>query len=140
MPAPVNPERPWPVYLQAFATIFPALVIWSFSNVFLLPKLEYIWQQTGATNSKAQFLMDGSEFMGHQMRWVMLAFCGTVVFLEVFWSSWSRYRRGVIITITVIFQTIVLLGVAGVATATLVAAPLLGKVVKERVPAANTEK
>jgi hypothetical protein len=61
-PPPLPSTEPaWITYLQAAGTIFPALVVWFFSNAWLLPKLEWLWQHTNLPGSKVQWLLDQNQ-------------------------------------------------------------------------------
>jgi len=118
-------ERGLTVYFQAVATIVPTLFIWVFANVFLVPKLQYIWELVGLTHSKAQWFMDESFFLMHHIQVIFGAVVLVIVILELRYRAWPRYRRAVITTLTVLIHTTVLIGITAIACATLFAAPLL---------------
>ena len=118
-------ERGLTVYFQAVATIAPTLFIWVFANVFLVPKLHYIWELVGLTHSKAQWFMDESFFLMHHIQVIFGAVVLVIVILELRYRAWPRYRRAVITTLTVLIHTTVLIGITAIACATLFAAPLL---------------
>ena len=128
VPPPLpNIESALATYLKAFGTIFPALFIWFFSNLFMLPKLEWLWEHTNLTGSKAQWLMDVSNFLAHSMQFIFGAVVLLLIVLELCVSVWPRYRRTVVSVIAVLFHTTVLLGLTAMATSVLLAAPLLTK-------------
>ena len=122
-----SPERALPVYLQAVATILPACFIWFFANIFLVPKLQYIWKIVGLTQSTAQWMMDSSYFFAQHMQYLFGAVFAVFLVLESRYPAWPRYRRTAVATVTVLFHTTVLIGVTAIATAVLLAAPLLTK-------------
>ena len=130
MADPVSPPLPTAetalvTYLKAFATIFPALFIWFFSNSFLLPRLQWLWQHTNLTGSKMQWLMDASNFLAHGMQFGFSGIILLLVALELCVSAWPRNRRVVVSIVTILFHTVVLLGLTAIATSVLLAAPLL---------------
>lgn len=128
IPPPLpNAETALATYLKAFGTIFPALFIWFFSNAFLLPKLQWLWQHTNLTGSKAQWFMDASNFLANNMQFVFEAAVPVLIALELCVAAWPRYRRAVVSVIVVLFHTTVLLGLTAIATSVLLAAPLLTK-------------
>ena len=128
MPPPLpSAETALATYLKAAGTIVPALFVWLFSNAFLLPKLEWLWQQTNLTGSKAQSIMDASYFLAHGMQFVFGVVVILLVLLELRAGTWPRYRRTVISIVAVLFHTTVLIGLASITTAVLIAAPLLTK-------------
>jgi hypothetical protein len=45
--------------------------------------------------------------------------------VESRWEAWPRYRRGVVAAVVVFFHTAVLVGITTIATAALLAAPIL---------------
>lgn len=46
-PALTKPASCWNAYAKSVAFLLPALVAWWFSAVFLFPKLQQIWSDTG---------------------------------------------------------------------------------------------
>ncbi len=123
-PLPTS-ETALATYLKAVATIIPALIIWLFSNSFLLPKLQWLWHHTNLAGTKVQWLMDVSNFLAHGMQFVFSGIILLLVVLELCVHGWPRYRRTVISIVTVLFHTIVLLGLTAISTSVLLAAPFL---------------
>jgi type II secretory pathway component PulF len=122
-----DPNSAFRTYLRAIALLIPTVVVWLFANTFLLPKLEYIWQLAGLTGSKAEWLMDASYAFKQHFRTIALGVVVVLLLLEFRWRAWPRYRRTVVACATLFFHTAVLVGIATVATAALLAAPLLAK-------------
>jgi len=114
-------------YLKAIGTILPALCIWIFANIFLLPKLQWLWERTNLTGSKAQWLMDVSYFLSNNIRVVFGFVALLLVVLELRVRAWPKYRRTVVSVLVVVIHTVVLLALASIATLVLLAAPLLTK-------------
>lgn len=127
-PPPLPSAEPvWMTYLQAAGTILPALVVWFFSNAWLLPKLEWLWQHTNLPGSKAQWLLEASRFFAHSAGSVIGGVFILLVLVERCFPAWPRYRRGVVAVFTVFFHTLVLLGLLTISVSVLLAAPLLTK-------------
>ena len=110
---------------QGIRDEFPRLDYLVFSNSFLLPKLQWLWQHNNLTGSKAQWLMDASNFLARGMQFGFSGIIVLLVALELCVSAWPRYRRTVVSIVTILFHTIVLLGLTAIATSVLLAAPLL---------------
>jgi len=103
------------------------MMVWRFANVFLLPKLEQIWQVAGLNGSQVQWLLDSSRFLQNYGQIVFIAFVLIFVFLETRWPAWPRYRRTVVACVTLFFHTAVLVGITAIAALVLLAAPMLMK-------------
>jgi hypothetical protein len=110
---------------QSLAITFPALVIWNFADIFLLPKLEQLWRDTNLLTSKAVWILETSHLLIHTTKWLLVPGLLLLVILELCVSSWPRYRRVVVTFIAVSFHMVVLLGLAAVSTSALLAAPIL---------------
>lgn len=125
-PPPLPTVEPaWATYLKAFATIFPALVIWFFANSFLLPKLEQLWNEANLGSSNARWLIDVSRFLANSTKFVFFPVVLVMIAVELTVPAWARYRRVVIAVFTVAFHTAVLLGLTAISTSVLFAAPSL---------------
>ena len=59
-------------YLKALATTLPALMVSSFANLVLLPKLERLWTDAGLTGSSAPGFMEGARFLSNNLNVVVL--------------------------------------------------------------------
>lgn len=114
-------------YLRGFALLVPTWCVWIYAHTVLLPKLEHIWEITGLTHSKAQWLIEGSRALMQHTHFVFAGVVLLLVLLEFRWDGWPRYRRAAIASATLFFHTAVLLGVTALCTAVLLAVPLLTK-------------
>lgn len=114
-------------YLKAFATILPTLFFAFYANLFLAPKLERLWESAGLAGSKVQWFLDASSFLSEGMKWIFLALVPVLITVEHFIPGWPRYRRTIISLVAVGFHTLILIGISTIATAVLIAAPLVFK-------------
>jgi hypothetical protein len=94
----------------------------------LLPKLKWLWQHTNLNGSKAQWLMDASNFFTHNIQFVFWATIVVFVILERCSDEWPRYRRTALSVVAVLFHTTVLLGLTAISASVLLAAPLLTRI------------
>jgi len=126
---PTFPHRPrgLGVYVRTGVWLLPALVVWFFAHTILLPKLEQLWQDTGLTGSKAQWLMDISHGFHDHFYYVFAGASVLLVILEFRWRAWPRYRRAVMAVATFLVNLAVLVFLTTIATAALLAAPMLLK-------------
>ena len=125
-PSP-DPNSAFRTYLRAVALLIPTVFIWLFAITFLAPKLEQLWRDTGLTGSKAQWLMDASDAFKSNFYFVVAGVVVVLLLLEFRWAAWPRYRRVVVACATLFFHTAVLVAITTIATAALLAAPLLLK-------------
>jgi len=115
------------VYLRTGVWLLPALVVWFFAHLILLPKLGQLWQDTGLTGSKAQWLMDISHGFHDHFYYVFAGASVLLVIFEFRWRAWPRYRSAVMAVATFLVNLAVLVFLTTIATASLLAAPLLLK-------------
>ena len=116
LPAPKSAFR---TYLRAVALLIPTIIVWLFSNIILLPQLEQSWEEAGFKNSRPQWLIDASRSFYDNGRFIFLLIIILLIFLESRWSAWPRYRRTVVMGVTLLFHTAILVGVTAIATAAL---------------------
>lgn len=112
-------------YFKAAGLILPALFLAMFAKAFLLPKLEQIWNVTGIGGSRAQFLLDGANLLISLSVYLPWVFILAFTALELRLAAWPRYRRMSLTLLSQFIYWIVLIGMTSLATAALLAAPLL---------------
>ncbi len=86
-----------------------------------------IWEKAGLVGSRAQWLISFSNAF-HQHFWYIIT--GVVLvfsFFEFRVRAWPRYRRTVLFSLTILLNSAVFIWVLTLATAALVAVPLLLK-------------
>src|SRR5690242_3666303 len=92
LPAPNSAFR---TYLRAVAVLLPTIFCWLFAMLFLVPKLEQIWQLAGLTDSKVQWLMDASDGLKQHLNFIVGGVVLVLLLLEFRWPAWPRYRGAV---------------------------------------------
>ena len=128
VPPPLpNAAVAWKTYLAATVFLLPVFAVWSFSTIFLSPRLEFIWQQAGLAHSRANWLLDTSHALKDNFRWVVAALVVLFVVLEYRVRAWPRYRRAVVASMVFVLNTLVLVGLTLLCISALLAAPLLAK-------------
>ena len=123
--ASLTPEARWNSYAKAAGFLVPAVLLWSFATVFLVPKLQMIWSAGAGPASDAQWLMDGLRFLimnGALVMWTILL---ALVLIEWLVRPWARYRRAALGTLVFLLNTVVLLGLTVMCVAALLIAPAL---------------
>ena len=89
-----NLEPRWATYLKSFALIFPALVVWVGSLVFVVPKLKEICMVSGTEFPKlVRTALALSDFCKNNLIFGAVLMLAALIWLE--WRSrrWPRYRR-----------------------------------------------
>ena len=114
-------------YLGAVLFLLPAFMVWSFSSVFLFPKLEMIWHQAGLVHSRAQWLLDTSRLFKDNGRMVFAAVILLFVALEIFSHTWPRYRWRVVVSTVFVLNTAVLVGLTTLCISAFLAVPIIIK-------------
>jgi hypothetical protein len=92
---PLNANAPlrWVAYVKAGAFVLPALLAWSFSTVFLFPKLQQVWAEAGFAESAFHSLMRSSNAVMSHSVWIVSALLVLFGFLEWRGGAWVRYRQ-----------------------------------------------
>jgi hypothetical protein len=124
-PANSNLEPQWRTYLKGAVFSAPALILWGFSAVFLFPKLQTIWRDSGFENITAQRMMQVSQFLMSHGIFVAAAIILPLVLLEWRSNRWPRYRRASVDVATFLVNTAVLVLMTGMLATALLAAPAL---------------
>ena len=123
-PVVVSSEKPHVTYLQGIAMVLPSMFFLIFTNVFLLPKFKWIWHRAGLENSKTQWLLDGAVLLTRYGKFLLPLGLVLFVILERT-GNFSSKRRNAVFTLGLVFQTLVLLLLASLATGAMLAVPLL---------------
>jgi hypothetical protein len=126
-PALPNAEPAWKTYRQAAVFLCPALVVYLFSYVFLVPRLIWVWHRAGVVNPNAEFVMNMSVVLMHWGHLILVPIALALGILEVVLPAWPRARRRSIAVASVILNAAVLIGLAALCTAALIAAPIVSK-------------
>ena len=96
MNASLNVEPPWKTYPKAVVFALPAVCAWFFSCIFLLPKLQVIWFNTGFDDSTARGILH--VFVGSAEHWLIIGIVLAVLIGLLEWRSsiWRRHRRVIV--------------------------------------------
>lgn len=122
-----DPDGAFRTYVRAVALLIPTIFVWLFATTFLVPKLEQLWKDAGLTGSKAQWFMNATYALKQNFTFVLAGVVVVLLLLEFRWAAWPRYRRVVVASASLFFHTVVLVGITMIATAALLAAPLLAR-------------
>ena len=125
-----NIEPAWATYLKTTGYLTPAIFLWGFAAIFLVPKLqqiclhaglaseEFLWSLTHAsiraTNSFADYWL-----------FITLGLVVVLALLECRFANWPRYRRATVGLGAFLLNTLILLSILIMFVAALVAAPAL---------------
>jgi hypothetical protein len=122
-----NIEPRWATYTKAATFLVPALSLWVFSCVFLMPKLKQIAGHAGlALPTVLQLpLFATSHYVP-----IASALVLTLAVLEWRSNKWPRYRRATLSVSVFLINTLVLLVITTMVFSALVAAPAIAHSVK----------
>lgn len=117
-----NTESWLRTYSKAAVFLLPAIIVWSFTSVFVFPKVEVISRDAGlppfALNIAAAFLREHSADLS-------LALLASLVFLEWRSTRWPRYRGVFAGAAVFLMNGLVLVLLAGMLVSMVLAAPAL---------------
>ena len=127
-----NLEPGWATYLKGATFIAPAVLLWMFSAVFLVPKLQQISLDAGLPGPNTVWDLTHSNFLtirffGEYGLFIVIALIGMLFLLE--WRSvrWPRYRRATVGVGAFLLNLVVLLSISMMVVTACVAAPAFGK-------------
>jgi hypothetical protein len=118
-------EPRWKTYLMGASFAIPAVFIFGFTRVFLLPKLETIWRDAGFEVPAAITSVQVAYFLAQHF--VLIAAMLVAVFGLLEWRSdrWSRYRRASVGVAAFLTNAAVLVFITAMFMTALMAAPAL---------------
>ena len=126
-----NLEPRWATYLKAGTFAMPAVLLWMFSMVFLVPKLQDICQHEGTSFfvfEGAPAVFRASAFVGRTLflvaeHWLLTASAILLVFILLEWRSswWPRYRKAVLGAGTFLLNLLVLVSITLMVVAAIIA-------------------
>jgi hypothetical protein len=135
-----NFEPRWATYAKAVTFIFPAVFLWLFTVIFVLPKANEICQKAGTTVfnlDPAPAMFRAWATIGQVMIFLTNhglliggAIIAAFVLLERYFNHWPRYRRPAIGVGAFLFNAVVLLSLTVMIISILVAALALTHHVK----------
>jgi type II secretory pathway component PulF len=113
-------------YVQSAAVVLPAAVAASFAALFLTPKLQQIWRESGVKlPSETAWVVDASNLLVSHWFLMLGAIAAILFALEYFLPSWARYRRPAVLSAAVLFNTAVFAGLIAMVICLVLLAPAL---------------
>jgi len=127
-------EGVWLSYVRFAVIVVPAALFLGFCAVFLFPKVEVMWGEAGLSHSRAAWLMQVTDQLISNGRFLLVGGIGGLALLEVFWKPWTRWRAWGLTMVAAAFNLFVLTTLTATLMAGFLAAPMLiKKAEKERV-------
>jgi len=130
-----NSEPRWTIYAKAATFLFPAVILWLFTIVFVLPKANSICQAAGMTvfnlgHAPALFrilAMAGPVmiFLTQHCFFIGGAVILSLILMERYFTAWPRYRRAAIGFSAFLLNAMVILSLTIMIISILIAAPSL---------------
>ena len=111
--------------MSGVAFVIPAVCIFGFTRVFLLPKLETIWRDAGFQVPSAITALRVAYFLAEHFVLIAAAVIAVVGLLEWRSGRWPRYRRASVGTAAFVTNTVVLVFLTWMLMTALMAAPAL---------------
>lgn len=128
-PPPSLPGRDaaFKTYLRAIVYLLTAAFFIFFSSLFLVPKIEQIWQKVGRRDVPLGTVITAIDFLKSNAHLLLLGLVAAAGMLE--WkASWWRRHRGLFVELIVYAVVVTTLAMfAATATTALVLAPLLNR-------------
>jgi hypothetical protein len=112
-------------YWRALVYVITAMFFISFASLFLVPRIEQIWKDTGRRSEIMEAMIATIGFLKSNANPLILVLVALIGLLEWKVSWWKRYR-GVIVEVIVygvVFVTLAFF--AAIATSALILAPLI---------------
>jgi len=121
-------EPRWATYLKASAFLLPAVLLWTLSIIFIVPKLKQICLHAGDVPLPS--MLQGMISLSEHATWIVLALILSLAALEWRSTGWPRYRRAAVGVGMFVLNAIVLIAIFLMVVSALLAAPALMHVVK----------
>jgi hypothetical protein len=118
-----QPEPRWATYLKASAFLLPAILLWTFSIIFVVPKLKQICAHAGGIPLPG--MLQGMLSLSEHAMWIIMAIVLSLAALEWRSTAWHRYRRAAIGVGTFVLNSVVLIAIFLMVISALLAAPAL---------------
>jgi hypothetical protein len=118
-----QPEPRWATYLKASAFLLPAILLWTASIIFVVPKLKQICLHAGGVPLPG--MLQGMLSLSEHATWIIMAIVLSLAALEWRSTAWQRYRRAAIGIGTFVLNSVVLIAIFLMVISALLAAPAL---------------
>jgi type II secretory pathway component PulF len=114
-------------YTQSAAVVLPAAAAAWFAALFLTPKLQQLWRDTGANlPSQTAWVVDASNLLVNHWFTILAIAVVILLALENLMPSWARFRRPAVLSAAVLFNAAVLAGLIAMVICVLLLAPAMG--------------
>jgi hypothetical protein len=113
-------EPRWATYSKAAVFLSPAIILWVFSGMFVLPKVLKLCQVAGVPPFS---IIKISMFIGEHCTLILIALAASVFLLEWRWNAWARYRKGTLSVCAFLLNAAILVLITTLVIAAVVAAP-----------------
>ena len=118
-------ESRWKTHLKAIIFVLPAVTVWGFGCVFLVPKIKEILSTAQVYPSKVDWLWHAPMLLVQHGQSLGIALVLLLVLLELFVRGWARHRRVIVGTLVWMVNVAVILGLTMLLIVVLIAAPSL---------------
>ena len=119
----LQPEPRWATYLKASAFLLPAILLWTISIIFVVPKLQQICAHAGGVPLPG--MLQGMLSLSEHATWIIIAIVLSLAALEWRSTAWQRYRRAAIGIGAFVLNSVVLIAIFLMVISALLAAPAL---------------
>ena len=117
-----NIEARWASYLKAGAFLAPSLILWTFSCVFMVPKLKQICGNAGFA---LPTILQATLGLASHPILILAAMISPIFLLEWRSAGWPKYRRITLGTAVFLINALILLVITMMVFSALVAAPAM---------------
>lgn len=122
-----NIESRWATYAKAAVFLGPALILWAFSCVFLMPKLKQICGNAGLV---LPTVLQVTLFASSHYVLIAAGLLVALVFVEWRAHKWARYRRATLGVSVFLINTFILVVITMMVFSALLAAPAMANGLK----------
>jgi hypothetical protein len=117
-----NVEPRWATYIKAGTFLAPSLILWTFSCVFLMPKLKEICANAGY---RLPNVLQATLFVTSHGAVIAAGIVISIILLEWRSAAWRKYRRASLGTGVFVINAAILLVITLMVFSALVAAPAM---------------
>lgn len=118
--APSSLEPRWATYTKAAVFLAPAISLWTFSVIFLMPKLERICQEAG---TRLPSVYQGTRFVADHPLFIVFLLVLPLALLEWRWHRWPQLRRASLGSFVFVLNATVMVLITAMLVFALLAAP-----------------
>jgi hypothetical protein len=121
-------EPGWKTYLKSAVFLAPAFVFSAVAAIFILPKLETVWRDSGLSDTPELWMVHTPKVILRNGMLVFWILAGSFALLEfTLKKSWARFRRPILSSIVFVLNGIAFYTITQMCIAAMIAAPVLAK-------------